>query len=374
MPGRVSADTDKSCTSLFLLPVCSMSFAVKTSIMKSKSVNRRPMETSTFLRRSLIVQAELQRNSYPNAFTLASLFGCSRSTAMRTLDRLRYEFGVPIAYDDSKKGYYLTNTEFSFVSLPPGKDELTALIVLGELASMIDDTSLQDAAKSLWTRITNGRADLEHDLERIRDKFSIEARVVGKLSNIDVVRLLSFCHKGQLVLIRYRTPLHREEERRYAGMFERLHLADGILYAVFRSQLFRHWVLNVSFIVEVHEIAELPSLPHEDEVEPPAMLPLVEGVGLWPDRPPETIEIMISSPASHYYAAQLWHVDQEDSWDGDKLIRRFPGILSPELSRRVLSIGRFVVSVKPERVLESMWEDVAQLRSLYNRRGENQEA
>lgn len=54
------------------------------------------MESSTFLKRSLVLQGELQKRTYPNAFTLASLCGCSRSTAMRTIDRLRYEFGVPI--------------------------------------------------------------------------------------------------------------------------------------------------------------------------------------------------------------------------------------------------------------------------------------
>ena len=80
------------------------------------------METSTFLKRALLLQAELQRNRFPNATSLADLCSCSRSTAMRTIDRLRYEFGVPIEYDESQRGYFLSNPNFSFASLPPGKD------------------------------------------------------------------------------------------------------------------------------------------------------------------------------------------------------------------------------------------------------------
>lgn len=283
---------------------------------------------------------------------------------MRTIDRLRYEFGVPIEYDESNRGYYLTNPDFSFASLPPGRDELVALILLSELASMIDDGSLQEAVSSLWTRITNGRADVDHDLEHIRNRFSSETTSIAKLADIDLVRLLTLCHRGQLVVVRYRSPWRHEEDRSYGGMFERLHFSDGILYAMFKDQRGRQIVLNVSFIKEVKEVSELPSLPNDEAVESPAKPYWLEGFGIWSGQKPETIEVTISSPASRYYAAQVWHVDQEDDWDGDKLVRKFPGIASPELTRRILSLGRFVTSVKPDSILELMREDVWHLSGL----------
>lgn len=322
------------------------------------------MDTSTFLKRSLVLQGELQKRNYPNASTLAAMCGCSRSTAMRTIDRLRYEFGVPIEYDESNRGYYLTNPDFSFASLPPGRDELVALVLLSELATMIDDTSLQDALSSLWTRITNGRSDVDHDLEHIKNRFSSETTSVAKLADIDLVRILTLCHRGQPVVIRYRSPWRHEEDKDYGGLFERLHFSDGILYAMFKDQRERQLILNVSFIKEIKEVVELPPIPSGEEVEPPSKPYWLEGFGIWSGSKPETIEITIAPPASRYYAAQTWHVDQEDSWDGDILIRRFPGIASPELTRRVLSLGRFVLSVKPEVILSQMKEDVAHLASL----------
>jgi biotin operon repressor len=322
------------------------------------------MDTSTFLKRALLLQGELQKKSYPNASSLATMCGCSRSTAMRTIDRLRYEFGVPIDYDESNRGYYLTNPDFSFASLPPGRDELVALILLSELASMVDDTSLQDAVSSLWARITNGRSDVDHDLEHIRNRFSSETTSIAKLADIDLVRLLSLCHRGQLVVIKYRSPWRHDGDREYGGMFERLHFSDGILYAMFKDSRERQLVLNVSFIKDIREVAELPPMPETEKAESPSKPYWLEGFGIWSGSKPETIEITIAAPASRYYAAQTWHVDQEDSWTGDNLVRKFPGIASPELTRRVLSLGRFVISVKPETILEQMREDVEHLAGL----------
>ena len=322
------------------------------------------MDTSTFLKRSLMLQGELQRRSCPNASTLAAMCGCSRSTAMRTIDRLRYEFGVPIEYDESNRGYYLTNPDFSFQSLPPGRDVLVALVLLSELAGMIDDCSLQDALSSLWTRITNGRSDIDHDLEHIRNRFSSETTSVAKLADIDLVRLLTLCHRGQLVAIRYRSPWRHDEDKEYGGMFERVHFSDGMLYAMFKDQRDRQLVLNVSFIKEITEVADLHCRAGDEEKESPSKPYWLEGFGVWSGSKPESIEIMIAPPASRYYAAQTWHVDQEDTWNGDTLIRKFPGITSPEVTRRVLSLGRFVISVKPEIILQQMKEDVEHLASM----------
>lgn len=322
------------------------------------------METSTFLKRALSLQAELQRNRFPNASSLAELCGCSRSTAMRTIDRLRYEFGVPIEYDESERGYYLTNPNFSFASLPPGRDELVVMILLSELLSMIDDPSLQAALSGLWTRITNGRSDLSCDLDQLRSRFSSDSTSVAKLADIDLVHLLYLCHTGQPVSLQYRSPWRHDSDKEYTGLFQRLHFQDGILYAMFDDHTGRQIVLNVSFIKDVKELEALPA-PTDTKIGTESVKPYwLEGFGVWSGAKPETIEITIAPPASRYFVAQSWHPDQEDIWEGDNLVRRFPGIPSPELSRRILSLGRYVLSVKPTHVLEQLRGDVEKLVAL----------
>lgn len=159
---------------------------------------------------------------------------CSRSTAMRTIDRLRYEFGVPIDYDEPQRGYFLTVPDFSFAALPPGRDELVAPILSSELLSMIEDPTLQGAMGALWARITNGRADLTCDLEQIKKRFSSDSTSVAKLADVDLVRLIGLCHRGQPVALTYRFPWRHDEDKEYKGLFRRLQLSDGILYAMYR--------------------------------------------------------------------------------------------------------------------------------------------
>jgi predicted DNA-binding transcriptional regulator YafY len=322
------------------------------------------MDTPTFLKRALVFQGELQRKTFPNASTLAEMCECSRSTAMRTIERLRYEFGVPIEYDESERGYYLTKPDFSFASLPPGRDELVVLILLSELLSMIDDPSLRTAIDGLWARVTNGRADLNYDLEHIRKRFTSDSTSVAKLADVDLVRLIGLCHRGQPVSLTYRSPWRHDRDKVYQGLFKRLHFSDGILYAMFEDSQGRGLVLNVSFMREIKEIESLPERVITEDADRPKSPHWLEGFGVWSGAKPETIEIVIGPPASRYYAAQTWHPDQEDSWDGENLVRTFPGIPSPELNRRILSLGRFVVSVKPEVILEQLRADVEHLGRL----------
>ncbi len=49
---------------------------------------------------------KLSMKSYPNAQRLAERFGISHRQAQRDFDYMRRELGAPIAYDNSRKGFY----------------------------------------------------------------------------------------------------------------------------------------------------------------------------------------------------------------------------------------------------------------------------
>jgi hypothetical protein len=187
---------------------------------------------------------------------------------------------------------------------------------------------------------------------------------VAKLADVDLLRLLDLSHKGQPVKVRYRSPWRHEEDKEYLGLFERFHFSDGILYAMFEDNRGRHIVFNVSFIKEITELETLPSRANDSVPAQQGKDYWLEGFGVWSGAEPLSVEVAILAPASRYYAAQTWHPEQEDSWEGDTLIRRFPGIPSPELNRRILSLGRFVRSVKPESILEDLQKDALHLNAL----------
>ncbi len=53
---------------------------------------------------------KMTMNSYPNAQRLAERFGISHRQAQRDFQYLKKDLGAPIAYDNSRKGFYYTQS------------------------------------------------------------------------------------------------------------------------------------------------------------------------------------------------------------------------------------------------------------------------
>ena len=66
---------------------------------------------------------KLSMKSYPNAQRLAERFGISHRQAQRDFDYLRRELGAPIAYDNSRKGFYYEESYVLPVLLTSDNDE-----------------------------------------------------------------------------------------------------------------------------------------------------------------------------------------------------------------------------------------------------------
>ena len=62
--------------------------------------------------------------SYPNAQRLAERFGISHRQAQRDFEYLRRELGAPVAYDNSRKGFYYESSYVLPVLLTSDNDDL----------------------------------------------------------------------------------------------------------------------------------------------------------------------------------------------------------------------------------------------------------
>ena len=67
---------------------------------------------------------KLTMKSYPNAQRLAERFGISHRQAQRDFDYLRRELGAPIAYDNSRKGFYYEESYVLPVLLTSDNDDV----------------------------------------------------------------------------------------------------------------------------------------------------------------------------------------------------------------------------------------------------------
>lgn len=325
-----------------------------------------------FLKRAHWFFNEIKANRFPNAQTLAAQFAISRNTAQRTIYRLRDEYFVPLEYDASQKGFFLINPDFLLPALlPPGKDEMIALLLARELIDGLDVKELREKLDSLWLQYAGSNAFLARELEPLTEIFSSDNTVIADIADRGLLRYLAAAHIGENIRLQYKSPWRHTEPKTYEGRIQKVHFSDGSLYILFAERSGREIVLNTSFIKHMEEVkadmefAKLPSGQARGSEN------WREGFGIWAGEDLEEIEVEILAPASEYFAEQKWHSQQEDRWEGDCLIRKFPGIVSPEVVRRILSLGRFVKSVRPKELADKVLSEAQELSAaLMNRDAE----
>jgi predicted DNA-binding transcriptional regulator YafY len=81
-------------------------------------------EGKVIYKRVLFVFDRIRDGHFPNASTLAKEYEVSTKTIQRDIEFLRNNFDVPIAYDEGKFGYYLTEPTFELPALKLGEGEL----------------------------------------------------------------------------------------------------------------------------------------------------------------------------------------------------------------------------------------------------------
>lgn len=323
-------------------------------------------ERRSFLRRAQKILELLRAGRYPNSTNITEYCNCSRSTAQRTIYRLRDEHLVPIEYDEAKRGYFLRDRDYTLpVELPPGKDELAALLLARILLETLELPELTTPLDSLWEQYAIINHSVRRDLKPLAAYFTSDITSVGDLVDCGLLDLVQYAQDGTPLSLQYKSPWRHLEPVTYTGLIEHVHFSDGSLYCLFSDSTAKKRILNASFIRDLAPITDRHLAPF-------ASVPLGEterrdadgwrkGFGVWSDVELQTIRIRVAPPAAEYYAAQRWHADQEDRWDDGVLVREMPGMVSPEIVRRVLSLGRYVVGVEPEGLAVAVREEVREM-------------
>ena len=320
----------------------------------------------TFISRANTFLTDLEAGRYPNATSLSKATKCSENTAQRTIYRVRDELMIPFDYDASMKGYYLTSRNFKLPEmLPPGKDELVALLLARELVSQLDAPDLHQQLSSLWFQMSRSNSRLNAELLQFVDVFSSDSTAIGIMADGGLLDYIAAAQAGEAIRLRYQSPWRHTEEREYLGRVLRVHFSDGSLYILFEDDEGKQRILNAAF-VRKFEIVDISLPPRTVRVDDSGAANWLQGFGIWAGERLEDVEIRIAPPAARYYAAQRWNDRQEDTFDGDILVRRFPAMLSPELVRRLLSLGRHLVGISPEGLREKVREEVEGVRRLFS--------
>jgi hypothetical protein len=319
-------------------------------------------DESSFIARVHRIMEELYAQRFPNKVSLAKMLGCSRSTMERDLTKLEHEYSVPIGYDASRKGYFLKDPSYRLTApLPAGRDELAALLLLRSFAKdLVQAGDLCRDLDTLWGIFASQHRQITQELRALTNYFSCNLTSVGLLADQGVLQYVTAAAAGESVEIVYKSPWRHQIAKTYRGRILKVHYSDGHLYLLVAEETGREIVLNASF-VKTFKVLDF-TVPIQQGIKgQKGAENWLDGFGIWSGETMDTIEIHILPPASEYFASQIWHVDQEDTWKEGILMRTVPAVVSPEIVRRVLSLGKYVSVVKPESLRLAVVQDAQAL-------------
>lgn len=309
-----------------------------------------------FVRRALSLLERLASEQPTTARWLAEQHEISLPTARRVIERLRLEYAIPLAFDHAEGTWYLEHDDWRFEPAQlADRAELFALAFALRLGEAVADPTLRRALDTLRQRITVLAGLDPSGLERMVAAFSADRTDATLLRDPVVHTVLEAIAQQRLLELDYQRPWQDAEPRHWTVRPLHLRQSDGALYLLATWRPERDIVFNLRFATRV-DLGAPTRTPRgaqaEDEAERVARWRA--SFGVWSGDGVDTVEITLAPPDARYYAAQLWHPDQHDTFVGDCLVRTLPAHLSPELQRRLLSLGDGLVWVEPQPLRDAV--------------------
>jgi len=111
---------------------------------------------------------------YPNASDFTPEFDVVRRTILRDIDYLRDDLRAPIAYDASKRGYYLSDVTWRLPAVELSRNEVFAFSVAAKLVQAYKGTPLEMDLASTFEKIAESlEGKVTIDLEAMTDRITV---------------------------------------------------------------------------------------------------------------------------------------------------------------------------------------------------------
>ena len=123
-----------------------------------------------------MIREGTRTGSLPNCGHFIRELEVSRRSLMRDLDFLRDDHHAPIAYDDSRKGFHLTDPTFSLPPVQLTRREVFSFSIARKLLERFEGTPLELDMRSVLAKIADSlRGTVSLDVESLTDQFTVLA-------------------------------------------------------------------------------------------------------------------------------------------------------------------------------------------------------
>lgn len=198
-------------------------------------------------------------------------------------------------------------------------------------------------------------------LNRMAQRFSVDRTDRLNPAEPLLFTLLDAIDQGLMVSFTYRSPWTEAPARARTVTPVRVRASDGSLYLLaWEEQVLREF--NLAFATMLAPGGPSPAGVDRD-------VDWSSAFGVWQGEGALEVEVQLAPPGSRYFARQRWTAEQQDSWDDEVLVRRFQAHPSPQLLRRLLSVGPYLLDVRPAEVREMVIAEASCLLERLKQKG-----
>jgi proteasome accessory factor C len=305
-----------------------------------------------------------QRRTPISRQDLMQELGCSQATLYRLIAELRDNLGAPLEQDDDGRGFYYDRSlagNFELPGLWISPDELQALLtarhVLGNVQPGLLVEELDGVQQRINQLLDRQGLNLSTQPERIQIRHDAGRPVPAKLFE-SVLRALFQRRRLQITYHGRRRDDISEREispQRLIAYRDRWYLAAWC----HQADDFRSFALE--------RIRAMQLLDCESDELPAERISrhFDQAFGIFSGPARDQARLRFSAEASRWAADEVWHPDQQGSWDGDCWVLEVPYGHQRELLMNILSYGDDIEVLDPDSLREAVAARLEQALDQY---------
>lgn len=259
-----------------------------------------------FHRLQAILKA-VQAGGFPNSSDFSDQLEVSRRTILRDIEFLRTEWGAPIQYDESRKGYFLPDPAWTLPALKLERREVFALGIAQKLIGAFRGTPLEREMRSALARVAEsleGRVSIRPEL--LTQHISVMGEDYAPQDPKIWTAVLQSIERNEQIHITYCT--FRGEEKAYRVDPYHLTAYHGDWYLVgWHHRRNKTATFAVSRIQSVSVSGAFFSLPDTAEIQ----RHMAEGFGITGGEDIMKVRLKFSASVAPYIAGRIWHPSQQ---------------------------------------------------------------
>lgn len=311
----------------------------------------------------LFIDQAIRAGTFPNATTLADKYEVSRRTITRDIEYMRDMHGAPIAYDESKRGYYYEEPGYSLPAITIPEGEVFALFIAEKALEQYQNTPLYDTLECIFEKLKSFLpAEITMKTSWIGSRYTFLNESQTRLAPEVWESVTKGLRDERQLHITHRKPGATEDSRR---------LVDPYHLASYRGEWYLIGFCHAKEMVRRFAISRIRSATvTENRCSIPDDFSLEEflgpSFGIFSEEEEFQVALRFSSERAPLIQERQWHDAQEITQHHDGTITlTFPANSFIEVTRWVLGWGSHVEVLAPEKLREEISHEIQAMQQIY---------